>query len=583
MSGLSDLMAVFGFIDHAVVADPQLTPKVAALLPAYDQGAAGWYRGVSNWIPTALRLVEGSGEPAAPSGFERNVGDPADPPTANLKDALGAFALASDGALPDDDLLARRLLALAVLGRIWPSPAEAHSPLAQQLVGADLGADDLVRAVQPFTPDNDQRTAGRLLSLLVSEQRAGRPWEHLLAQATDEGLINPSTANQQCSPSSWTVKRTSVGTAIAFQTHKRIVGMTMSEFDDLFVPSHWTNFTPPWCSMSAGTASNGHDVYLEVLSTDCPPVLPLRLRTPLQFTVGMLPDSTGRCLQYRLAPDWSNQGGDGLVSVDEGSIVVREWQGALHLITTKRIQFRVFKEMPPLDAAWIAQFVWALGYDALAEYFVNRVALHKHIQVTDGTGSGHVPPRRHPGPPPSEQLGEIFRREVTECVTGIESALGKVKKGSYDATEYADDVGKFVKHVARYGGDLLNIASHFLSNDGRLVRRSFTSGRGTLVSEPLVLSPSPALPPQSPVSIVLECSALEPGLMQSAPGTSSETIAAPIVRCEPAQLGPHNEYRLIVEENDLHSQPGGTYTGTVKALTNSNAPEIASGAWIVIP
>ena len=152
------------------------------------------------------------------------------------------------------------------------------------------------------------------------------------------------------------------GPAIAFQTHKRIVGMTMSDFDDLFKPPDWTNFSPPWCAMTPKTGYNGHDVYLEVLSTDCPAVLPFRLRTPLQFTVGPLPDATGTCLQYRLAPDWSTEGGDGLVSVDEGSIVVREWKGAFHLITTKRIQFRLFKGMPPLEAAWIAQLDWTLGY-----------------------------------------------------------------------------------------------------------------------------------------------------------------------------------------------------------------------------
>jgi hypothetical protein len=591
MSGLSDVVAVFGFIDQAVVADPGLGPKVSPLLPGYDQGAAGWYQGVSEWIPSALRQVERSDEaaatpePEAPRGTERGTDDSgADVATSKMKAALVAFAaFSTEGLVAHDDLVPRRLLALAVLGRIWPSPAQAHSPLARQLAGADVGLDDLVRALQPLTTDGDKDTAGRLLSLLVSDQEhPGQPWEGLLAQAADKGLISPLTASLQCSADSWTVKQTAVGLAVAFQTHKRIVGLTLSDFDDLFEPPDWTNFSPPWCDMTAQTPYNGHNVYLEVLGADCPPGLPFCLRTPLQFTVGQLPDATGTCLQYRLSPDWSAQGGDGLVTVDEGSIVARAWQGAIHLITTKRIQFRVLKGMPPIEAAWLAQFVWALGYESLAEYFVNRVALDKQIQVTGGTGSGQS--SHHSGKSASDQLGKVLKREVAECVNGIESTLGMVQKGNYGAAQYSDDLAKFVKHVARYGGDLLGIASGLVSGNQSKERGGFTSGDGTYVSEPLAVPQPSALAAASPGSATaLESSVLEPGLMQTGPGSSSEQIAAQIVRCEPAKHGAQNEYRLVVKESDLHLQPGGTYTGTVAAQTNLNAAAVRSAAWIVIP
>ena len=381
------------------------------------------------------------------------------------------------------------------------------------------------------------------------------------------------TASLQCSADSWTVKQTAAGLAVAFQTHKRIVGVTMSDFDDIFKPPAWTNFAPPWCAMTPKTAYNGHDVYLEVLSADCPAVLPFRLRTPLQFTVEPLPDATGTCLQYRLAPDWSTEGGDGLVSVDEGSIVVRAWKGAFHLITTKRIQFRLLKGMPPLEAAWMAQFVWALGYESLAEYFVNRVALDKRIHVTGGTGSGKA--SHHSGKSASSQLGQVLKREVAECVSGIESTLEMVEKGNYGAAQYSDDVAKFVKHAARYGGDLLGIASGLFSGKPGKEQGSFTSGSGQYVSEPLVVTTPTVLAASSPGSTALECSELEPGLMQ--PGASTETIAAQMARCEPAQLGPGDEYRLVVKASDLLAQPGGTYTGTVATVaaeTNLNAAAI---------
>ena len=348
------------------------------------------------------------------------------------------------------------------------------------------------------------------------------------------------------------------------------------------MPSDWTNFTPPWCAMTPGTPSDGHDVYLEVLSFECPATSPLSLRTPLQFVVGALPDATGKVLQYRLARDWSNAGGDGLVSVDEGSIVIREWEGALHLITTKRIQFRAFKTMSPLEAAWIAQFVWALGYSALAEYFVNRVALRKPIHVVDGAGSVQVPRRHRRARPASEQLGEVVKQELVECVGGIESSLGKVKSGSYDTEEYLNDLGKLVSHIAHYGVSLVKIASGLVEKERGVGPGSPTSSSGRFVSEPIVLRQSSVLVAPQPGPLPLECSALVPGLMQS--GSSVEEIAAPAVALEPVTLGRSADpFRLVIEESSLQVQPGGTYTGTVKTPTTPGLPDIESDVWIVIP
>ena len=582
MSGLSDVMAVFGFIDHAVVADPELTPKVAALLPGYDHGAAGWYHGMSEWIPAALRLSEGSDGSDEISGSDDHGGILAGQSASDLKAALVAFATPSDDALAGDDLVGRQLLSLAVLGRIWPSVDEAHRPLAHLLVGADVGTADLVRALQPLTPGQSAVQAGRLLTHL-GQQRPGESWAGLLARAADDGLISPSTAELQVCANQWIVRPAHVGSTIAFETNQRIVGAKMSDFDDLFVPTQWTNFTPPWCGMNQGKASEGHDLYLEVMSTSCPPVPPFRLSTPLQFTVGALPDNTGTALQYRLAPDWKKRGGDGIVSVDEGSIVVREWQGGIHLITTKRLQFRAFDGLPPIMDAWIAQLVWSMGYCALAEYFVNRVTKRTRIQVTNQTGSGPVAPRNGSDPLGSGQLGDVWKREIAECMDGVEASLGKVKKGGYGAAEYSDDLGKFVKHVAHYGGELLDVATRLFSGNGVSGQKTITSGRGRFVSEPLTLPPTTASAVQPTVPVTLECSALEPGLMRSGKGTSTETIAAHIVRCEPNRKGAQVDYRLVVEESDLRGQPGGTYTGTVTARTGPTAAGVQSDAWIVIP
>ena len=79
MSELSDLMTVFGTIDEAVVADPDLTEKVAPLLPAYDHGAAGWYHGMSRWITAALPPAGRSGD-GSEAGPDAVVDDSPDEP-----------------------------------------------------------------------------------------------------------------------------------------------------------------------------------------------------------------------------------------------------------------------------------------------------------------------------------------------------------------------------------------------------------------------------------------------------------------------------------------------------------------------
>ena len=517
---------MFGFVDHAVVSDRALIPKVAGLLPGYGRGAAGWYEGVSDWMPDARRRLEEPGDLGEPDVPDSDDGDAGARITADLKTALANFAAMTGADLVEDDLGARRLLAMAALGRVWPSVDQAHQPLARRLVAADLGTVDLVRALVPFTIDGDEGTAGSLLALF-GRQVPGESWPDTLARAVDDGLVAPATADQHVTADVWVVRPAAVGSSIAFHTRQRIVGMALGDFGPLFDPAKWTNYEPPWCAMTKGTPVDGHDLYLESISVSCPPVGPFRLITPLLFRVDALPDGTGTALQYRLAPDARKLGGDGMVSVDEGSIVVRQWQSAIHLITTKRIQFRAFDDLPPLVDAWIAQFVWTLGYSALAEQFLNRVTQRSRIQVTDESGSGAGPSRLRPGPSGSEQFVGVWKREVTECADGIESVVGKVRTGSYGAADYVDDLGKFVQHVARYSGDLLDVTARWLSGGGVAGQKTYASGSGRCVSEPLALPPGPtATTGPGSGTVVLECSDLAPGLQRTGAAGARESIAA---------------------------------------------------------
>lgn len=583
MTEFTDLTALFGAIDAAVEADPGLAAKVAPLLPAYAQGAAGWYGGLALQIPALKAAAAVAGESvelaAAAEGAAEaaavTAGAQITQALENLQDLGGQQPVV-------DEYAARLLLAIAVLGRIWPTPSEADSLLAQQLNG--LSPNALVGALGPVTVGNDETKARQLLALLADETAfpgVGQ-WDSLLDAAVQQNLLPPVVAGLSAAPCAWTVvpHSSAGGPAVAFETRYRALGVTQNDFADLLDPTKWVKVQPPWCAMQPRPV-NAPSLYLEILSAACPAASPIALTTPLQFVKNNLPDGSGQSLEYRLTQNPTTQGGDGVVSIDEGSLIVRESQGAVYLITSKRIQFTALKSMAPVKAAWLAQLVWVLGYALLPEYFVNKVTGQTQAVVTTST----VPASMQPDPsrsPLAAHLSNTVPRRLRECVAGLESSLTLIQKGSYGSEDYVKDLVTLADHAAGYAIDMLQFwAGAGTSGTGKAKTGARTPlGAKTCVSETFDFPPPAGPSASQPRTLVLDPTTLTSGLSRSA----AEKIDADAVRFVPPILQPGvTSFTMEVDRKHLRGQPGGTYTGTVKAEVQGAPTGDTCPVWIVVP
>jgi hypothetical protein len=205
----------------------------------------------------------------------------------------------------------------------------------------------------------------------------------------------------------------------------------------------------------AGPGAPGPRRYLEVVALDCVTAPPpgLLLKTILNFLRTDLTDGSGSVLEYRLADNQSADGGDGLVTVDEGSLVVRQVGTAVEVVTTKRVQFRVFSRTSPFTAAGLAWFVWLSGYSWLAAYFIERVTgiapskLHEiGSHRAAGVLAGCLGDAGH-----HVQAAAAIEQAFDECWHDVRLSLAKMAAGQYGAATYAGDAAKLSGHLARHG------------------------------------------------------------------------------------------------------------------------------------
>jgi hypothetical protein len=503
MTELQNIIQIFGAVDDVVVAEPDLLPKVAALLPAYDGGAAGWYEAMNNWYgslekarrrasapaPTdpqparksktaAVRKkaqpVKKQAPPPAPS-----AGAPEPPP---LTDAL--TDLAEIPADADDSWSARRLLSIAVLSRVLsPTDAIPGDPLGP--VGTDDLAQALVPLIQGAQPtgrrgrSSEIARAQALLTRLSDEETYPNlaSWPALLQDAQHAGLISPALATKQMAPCVWEVVHTphSHGPSVAFATHHRFEGVSFNSVTPILDPANWMTYSPPWCGMrSLGSvldrtfgATGTSTRYLEEVANACGNGGAVyKFTTSLDFLSVDVSENDAQVLEYRRSHDQRADGGDGSVTVDEGSLVVYQVGTAVDVVTTKRVQFRALRRMPGPVAAMVAQFVWALGYSSLAELFVNK--------ITAATAGAKVK-TLHPlqggslsgGAPPSSggDLTTVLTATMQDCRKGVRSSLGKMAAGGYGAKDYAADVAKVSNHGRRQSAALASLWANVLFGD----------------------------------------------------------------------------------------------------------------------
>ena len=380
MSELDDLVAVYGRIDDAVQHDPDLLPKVAAMLPPYRYGAAGWYRPFREW------QQEGNG----PDLFDhRDVG------TA-LHNLQNPDESAPGTPVPDDYagwatrhwLNARRMLASATLGRIQgnvdlPSDAEPHALVngiaADSTNGGQQRLHDHLRTAAAYPnmeawPD-------------MMESARSQPQPLVAAPYMNSTYVPPIASD----PGSFRVVHSPSGPGIALRTHYHALDLGLADTKRCLDPTTWSDYKPPWCHMDpvGPRTADGVQQYREVISADC--TRGGELTTLLNFRSWGLPDG-GMILEYRL-PENSNQH----VSIDEGSLEIRPARpdtGGIHFVTTKRVQFSALRNMPTMPTAALGFLVWVLGWDTLAQRFLYFLAQGKppRLVATDQTAA--PPPDR---------------------------------------------------------------------------------------------------------------------------------------------------------------------------------------------
>src|ERR1700722_16345897 len=363
MSEIDDLVAVFGRIDDAVQHDPDLLPKVAAMLPPYRYGAAGWYRAFQDWqrddaspqlvnprdLDTALDNLQNPDESA-----------PTVPPETDYEAWATRHWLNS-----------RRMLASSTLGRIQGYLGLSGGGKPHALWGA-TAAD----------PDGDGSGPQQLHSHLrrAADYPNIEAWPDMMADARSRDLVAAAYVNSTyippiaSDPGSFRVVRSSSGTSVALRTYHHAADLELADAKRCLNPAIWKLYRPPWCEMDAiDRIAPDVERYREAISADCQNVD--RLSPVLDFRTSQpLPDGGG-ILEYRIPEGEQNQ----LVSIDEGSLEVRPAQhGAkgVSFVTTKRVQFAPLRNMPTMPAAALGFFVWALGWDTLAERFIYTLAEH---------------------------------------------------------------------------------------------------------------------------------------------------------------------------------------------------------------
>jgi hypothetical protein len=179
------------------------------------------------------------------------------------------------------------------------------------------------------------------------------------------------------------------------------------------------------------------------------------MHTVLDFSLMVLPNGQGAIVDYRRCPDQS-QGGDGLVTVDEGAIEVLQVGNQVCIHTTKRVQFS-----QGFTAGELAMISCALGYGAVGEELVFACALQ-----SGGTsnypyqgsplpgGGGHArgtAPRQTPEP-----IAVIIGDGVaavgaclSECAAAAQCAQSKLAAGTYGPADYVSDMSKAATRLFR--------------------------------------------------------------------------------------------------------------------------------------
>jgi hypothetical protein len=452
MSELDDLVAVFGRVDDAVVADPSLEPRVAAMLPPYRQGAGGWYRALRDW-----QRRDGSVQLADLQGI-----GPA------LESLQGVSRPPEDGHeswATRHWLDGRRMLASATLSRI---PGSIALPS-----GADPSA--LVQGIA--APGGEEQLHGHLGR--ARQYPNIEAWPKMMGDALAGDMFDRTYENSAyVPPISWAegsfrvVSSQIKGTSVALRVHHHLTDLDLPLAKSCLDPRIWSSYRPPWCAMTAlRGAPSGMNRYVEVVSANCG--LDPKLTTVLDFRRQDLADGGG-ILEYRIPDGLRVPQADGCVAIDEGSIEIRPARApavGIHCVSTKRIQFQALQQMPTMTAAGLAFLVWVLGWDTLAErfiYFCARAAATGPPSLVPPDPSAAAPQDLSflQGSPSDGGIATILNLGISGwenylrgCVGPVRSSAQLAASGNYGLVDYLSDLTKVSNEVTKNSTALASLGA----------------------------------------------------------------------------------------------------------------------------
>lgn len=427
MSELVDLVGILGAVDDEVVERPELLPIVAALLCPYRSDAAvGWFQPFREWWATL------------PGEHDRR---PTEIPT--LDAAVTDLTIQIEPQRRD---LARRLLAVAVLSRVFPDYGPDGSE-RRKSVG--------VLAV-PGLAGTSPEPAAQLLELLANVEVFPdlSVWDQVLADAVTHGFLSADAL--QPPPCQGDIVEVEVAghdlVATAIKTHFCTHNLTFERASGFLDPARWPECLSFWCHMDPLPGDPPLVRFLETVGLDCDNG-PL-IRTGIDFRTVTLPDRT--VVGYRMSDDQPACGGDGHVLIDEGSLeVCRDPDGGgVCVTTTKRVLFD--QQHLPLNPYQLGMLSCALGYADVGAQLVYNCA-QPHAPTSP------LQPRRRDVPGPAHDEPDECTKYIDDVATAAKDCVtewSRVYRGCYckaTSGRYASDdiTDDFVGMYRRTAGEAL--------------------------------------------------------------------------------------------------------------------------------
>jgi len=521
MGEIADLISILTAIDDAGRDNVPRQSDIADLVPAYrEPGRFGW----------------------ASSFRERpDVGELPD-----LDTAVANLATPTRFA----SMLPRRLLALAVLARVFPArfgpdgsdrDATLRALITPGIV-AGVGEVPTPPASGPLPmPERGdpliEDRAWDLLVALADPQRLRRleDWHDFLRRHA--ALVSGQLVSLPAPCSTTVIERPGIdggGPIALLQTTMCVGGVDLRTLAQRFLkPECWPECSPWWCSMSreAGAAA-GLTRYREVVAIDCDAHL-FEVNVLLDFAT-VVQQTARTVVTYNMSPGQ----GPIAVDVDRGVIEARQEGDHVRVLTTKRVRFAA-----PVDTGTLGAIACWVGYGDVATDLICSCSGGTPRAVDCGVAS--------PFAAAFDRLIELARACVNDAGDEARRMADQIGSQSLSAETAAANLTRVVPLAARGWGKL---AAAFADVIGDLA-----------AAAPAQPTPLAAMRRSIPFSFVpplpAKCDVALAGPMRSPyPG---EEIDRGRVTIHPGEVGPGaGEFHLDVQVAGLE---GTAYVGEAVA------------------